>query len=459
VFCVQCGAANPPQNKFCVSCGAAIQHTVAGVSSSSSPQQPAAIPPASSYQAIPQPAVQPMVQAAPQPIYAPPGAQPVYVPPGAQAVYAQPGGQPVYYVAAQPASHPHTVQQLNLLHSLQAKLQGLASTEDLEGFSLKEMFSEVFRKRSEGEIEDYFLVGSSKTTPPIDLVQTGWPKPWLFFRVLTVFVVAYLVCVFTLMNLSDAGNLIPGVMILGAFAVPLTTLAFFFEMNSPHNVSVHRIVKLFLYGAVVSLIFALIGYTLPILGSMGDMAAGIVEEVAKLATVLIVVRGTRYKYILNGLLFGATVGAGFASFETTGYALNQGLLAGANLQAGVAQMLHVLWLRAFLTPWGHVAWTAIAAGAFWRVKGAQPFNPSMLLDHRFLKAFAIPVVLHTLWDCPWQLPFDGNMIISALVSWYVVFGLVQQGLHQVKEEQKVNLQQTLRHVETSMQPAGSVAVS
>lgn len=413
------------------------------------------------------PVAQPMMQQipapvpppVPPPVYVQPPGQPMYTGPNGQPVYMGPNGQPVYYVAAPVGAHVHSASQLNLLHSLQARLQGLASTEDLEGFSLKEMFSEVFRKRSEGEIEDYFLVGSSKTTPAIELVQTGWPKPWLFFRVLTIFVGAYLLCMFTLLNLSDAGNLIPGIMILGAFAVPLTTLAFFFEMNSPRNVSVHRIVKLFLYGAVVSLIFALIGYSMPVLGQMGDLAAGIVEEVAKLLTVVIVVRSVRYKYILNGLLFGATVGAGFASFETAGYALNQGLLAGANLQAGVAQMLHVLWLRAFLTPWGHVAWTAIAAGAFWRVKGAQPLRASMLLDHRFLKAFMIPVVLHTLWDFPYQLPFGGNMIISAVVSWYVVFGLVQQGLHQVKDEQRAHLEQTLQRVETSMQPAGSVAVS
>lgn len=458
MFCVQCGAAIPPEHKFCSSCGATVQRTASPASGPG--QQEFAGAPGfqnpSAVQPVAQVAVQPMAVAQPQGVPVPP---PVYAAPPGQAVYVQPGGQPVYYAAPQAAQHTRTLQQMNLLHSLEAKLQGLASTEDLDGFSLKDMFSDVFRKRSEIEIEDYFLVGSSKTTPPIDLVQTGWPKPWLFFRVLTIFVVAYLVCMFTLMNLSDAGNLIPGVMILGAFAVPLTTLAFFFEMNSPRNVSVHRIVKLFIYGAVVSLIFALIGYTLPILGSMGDMAAGIVEEVAKLATVLIVVRGVRYKYILNGLLFGATVGAGFASFETAGYALNQGLLAGPNLQAGISQMLHVLWLRAFLTPWGHVAWTAIAAGAFWRVKGGRPFNPSMLMDSRFLKAFLIPVVLHTLWDCPWQLPFDGNQIISAIVSWYVVFGLVQQGLRQVKEEQKANLQQTLARVETSMQPAGSVAVS
>lgn len=444
MYCIQCGSAVPPQNKFCIDCGTPVQRT-----------EPASLAPGPEFvSSIAPPAVanipQPVVQPVPQPVYAQPPAP---------AVWVQPGGQPVYYVAAPAQTQPHAGRQLNLLHGLQAKIQGLASTESLEGFSLKQMFSEVFRKRSEDEIEDYLLVGTSKTTPPIDVVQTGWPKPWLFFRVLAVLAVTYTVFTVTLLHLPDAGNLIPAVMFVGAFAVPLACMAFFFEMNSPRNVSVHRLVTLFLYGAVVSLIFALIGYQMPILGSMGAMTAGIVEEVAKLLTVIVVIRGVKYKYILNGLLFGATVGAGFAAFETAGYALNKGLLTGHDLSSGVVAMLQVLSIRAFLTPWGHVAWTAIAAAALWRVKGARPFQPAMLLDRRFLKAFMIPVVLHTFWDCPWQLPFEGNAIISAVVSWYVVFGLVQQGLRQVKEEQMAHLQQTLQRVETSMQPAGSVAIS
>lgn len=433
MFCTRCGSACPPEYKFCNHCGAPLAHPSAAAAA------PVPMPAQAPYAAVPQPV--------PPAVY--PG-----VPAGAAPV----AGQPVYYVSPQAAVHPHMVQQINLLHSLRTRIQHLASTEELEGFSLKEMFSEVFRRHGVAEVEDYILVGGPKTTPPIDVVQTGWPKPWLFFRVLATLVVAYVVCTFTLMHLSDAGNLIPAVMILGAFAVPLTTLTFFFEMNTPRNVSIHRIATLFLLGAVVSLIFALIGYTMPVLGSMGNMAAGIVEEVAKLLTVVIVVRGVRYKYILNGLLFGATVGAGFAAFETSGYALNQGLLNAPTLHAGVVLMLEVLRTRAFLTPWGHVAWTAIAAGAFWRVKGSQPVQASMLFDSRFLKAFMIPVVLHTLWDAPWQLPFDGNYIISALVSWYVVFGLVQQGLHQVKDEQRVHLQTTLASVEASLQPPGTVAV-
>ncbi len=335
------------------------------------------------------------------------------------------------------------------------------------------MFSEVFKRRGSGAVEDYILCGTLRSSPPIELVETGWPKPWLFFRMLAALAVAY-VALALMFHETANPNTVPGIMFLGAFAVPVATMCLFFEMNTPRNVSIHAIGKLFLAGAIVSLGVALLGYALPIF-QIATMEAGVVEEVAKLAAVIIVMRGVRYKYILNGILFGATVGAGFAAFETMGYALNEGFLSGylttvaqagslaqqvqdAAMNSGVSQMLSLLLLRGIEAPLGHVAWTALSAGAFWRVKQGRPFSPSMLVNPHFLKAFAIPVVMHATWDAPWQLPFSGNQIITGLITWYVVFGLVQQGLRQVKEEQMTHLQGTLDKVQAQLQPPGTVAV-
>ena len=71
-----------------------------------------------------------------------------------------------------------------MIESFTTRLNSIAGTEKLEGFSLKEMFSEVFKRRPAEEVEEYFLVGTPKTTPAIEYVQTGWPKPWFFARVL-----------------------------------------------------------------------------------------------------------------------------------------------------------------------------------------------------------------------------------------------------------------------------------
>jgi Predicted membrane protein len=417
MVCPKCGTACLPEHRFCKSCGTFV--------GSGDQPQPAA-------------AQMPSVQ----------GTAPTY-----------------YFVPVHTQAHAHG----NLLEGLRLRIQRLASTEDLEGFSLKEMFSDVFKRRTAQEVEDYILVGTTKTTPPIDVVETGWPKPWLFFRLLAALVVAYVALTFLFLETGNS-NCVPGIMFLGAFAVPLSTLVLFFELNTPRNVSLHMIGKLFLIGAIVSLAVALLGYSMPIF-NLSDMEAGIVEEVAKLLAVVAVMRSIRYKYILNGILFGATVGAGFAAFETAGYALNQGLLPGLfhglvqyngdmdkAMNVGTTVMLGILRVRGIETPLAHIPWTAIAAGAFWRVKLDKPLSPAMLFDTRFLKAFLIPVLLHAIWDAPLQLPFHGNQILTGIVTWYVIFGLVQQGLRQVKEEQKAHLISTLQSVEASMPASGTAIV-
>jgi RsiW-degrading membrane proteinase PrsW (M82 family) len=138
-------------------------------------------------------------------------------------------------------------------------------------------------------------------------------------------------------------------------------------------------------------------------------------------------------------------------------------------------MISSLKSRGLLSPFGHPVWTAISAGALWRVKKDKPINLSMLMDTRFLKAFAIPVVLHSLWDVTVTFPhlfspttqaeantdqyfIYGLYAILAVIAWYVLFGLIQQGLRQVKEEQKEHLQTTLANVEAAMaSPAGGTA--
>lgn len=456
MFCAQCGTASLPEYRFCKNCGAVI-----GGSGNAQEAAQALPPPTVQTMEADSAAVQAMAPAAYQNVAQ--GVPPSVPPPVFQTV-----PQPIYYVATQAAAQAHTVHQNNLLASLRGRIQSLASTESLEGFSLKDMFSEAFKRHGAAAAEDYILVGTSKTTPPIDLVETGWPKPWLFFRLLVALVIAYVALTVLYMRTGNT-NCIPGMMFLGAFAVPLATLVLFFELNTPRNVSLHSVGKLFLLGAIVSLTVALLGYSLPIF-DISEMEAGVVEEVAKLLTVVVVMRSVRYKYILNGILFGATVGAGFAAFETAGYALNEGFLAGLipglvhgeplklATHQGVVAMLQLLRLRGILAPLGHVAWTAVAAGAFWRVKQGKPTNTAMLFDTRFLKAFMIPVVLHAIWDAPWQLPFEGNQIITGIITWYVVFGLVQQGLRQVQEEQRTHLQSTLENVEAAMQPPGTAVV-
>jgi RsiW-degrading membrane proteinase PrsW (M82 family) len=386
---------------------------------------------------------------------------------------------------------------VGLLQSIQAQIRHIASTDQLEGFSLSQTFSETFKHHDPRAEEEYAMVGSALTTPPIEMVDTNWPKPWMFFRLLMALVIAAVVLygVFYFTG-QDEMNLLPALMFISAFAVPLAVLVFIFEMNTPRNVSVIQLGKLFLVGGVVGLCMAILEYQVQAIANF----PGPIEESSKLLAVILVMwgaRGVGYKYELNGILFGCAAGAGFACFETSGYALfsagggfvsvlqtetiqavlkfGQGQLTQAQALAAVNQattdavksMVGLLELRGALAPFGHVVWTAIAAGAFWRVKQDRPASLGMLGDKRFLMAFLIPVLMHTLWDITVTFPklfnpttaadqstdnwiLYGIMGFTAVISWYVLFTMIQQGLNQVRDVKKAQLQATLTHVEATL---------
>jgi hypothetical protein len=146
------------------------------------------------------------------------------------------------------------VELTNLLGSLGSRLNQLTSTEKLEGFSVIKMFSEIFKSRKPGELEEYFLVGTTKTTPPIEEVQTGWPQPWVFMRVMG-FMVALYALLYFMFNTWPNPKAIPALMIIGSLAIPLTTVFLFWELNTPRNVSFHMVLVLVFLGTAGSLIF------------------------------------------------------------------------------------------------------------------------------------------------------------------------------------------------------------
>jgi RsiW-degrading membrane proteinase PrsW (M82 family) len=339
------------------------------------------------------------------------------------------GMGPVFGSAGKPAVASQAQPNSSVLHSIGDRISSLASTDKLDGFCLTDFFSDVFKKRSKDDIDEYFVVGTARTTPLLPDVPTSWPKPWFFFRVLIFLALVYF-GFYAAFEQFENIRLIPGLIMMGSLAVPLATVILFFELNVTRNVSFNRVLMLVASGGVVSLFVALVGFQVSNLDWLGASSAGIVEEIGKLLAVIIVARSFRGKYILNGLLFGAAVGAGFAFFESAGYAFDY--LERTN---SLRVMLDTIQTRAFLTPFGHVAWTAIAAAALWRVKGDKPLQVGMLLDSTFLKTMAIPMLLHMVWNSPLQLPFELKHIGIGIVGWFVVFGLVQQGLHQIREQQ------------------------
>lgn len=309
-------------------------------------------------------------------------------------------------------------------------LSAFAGVEKLDGFSLKDLFSEVFRKHGREEIEEYFTVGTSRTTPAISEIETTWPKPWVFFK---TFLGALVVYVLFLAAWNEFGNvnLIPGLIMVGSFAVPISTLIFFVEINARRNVSLYQVIRLLFMGGILSLILSLLLFQLTAsmkLEWLGASVAGLAEEPGKLLALLTVAGIPKYRYKLNGLLFGAAVGTGFAAFESAGYALRVGL-------NDTGMMKETIMVRGMLSPFAHIAWTAMCGAALWRVKGERKFALAMLKDMRFLKVFVVAVVLHMLWNCPLALPFYGKHAILGVAAWIVILGLIQEGLKELRAEQ------------------------
>lgn len=333
----------------------------------------------------------------------------------------------------------------SLISNFWSQLDSYASLDKLEGFSLSEMFSEVFRNRSQDEVDDYFQVGSRHTTPDIREVPTAWPKPWFFGRVLVFIAFLYFVQFIAFQHFQNP-LMLPGMMMTGALAMPFATAILFFELNAPRNVSFHRVLMLVCGGGVLSIFVSLIGFDLSHLHQfLGAPAAGVVEEIGKLLAVIIMARKVDKLYILNGCLFGAAVGAGFAAFESAGYAFNAFLShlpdkSQAGILFAAGGMAKSIWLRGILAPFGHVAWTGITAGVLWRSRSHTASLGAALGDGKFVRAFCLVMGLHALWNFSAGFPSIIGMPVMALVgivSWYLVFGIVQQGLRQVKAAQKL----------------------
>jgi RsiW-degrading membrane proteinase PrsW (M82 family) len=183
------------------------------------------------------------------------------------------------------------------------------------------------------------------------------------------------------------------------------------------------------------------------------------------------------------LLFGAAVGTGFSAFESAGYSFDNGFVGNLLVQliknpdhiptspfgpflnhalsVGYQAVIDYVHFRGRMAPFGHMIWTAISAGALWRVKGSQPFRFNMLLDPTFLRTFLVPMGLHMLWNSPilndpqrdgiW---FELKHVTLGLIGWYVVLLLVQQGLRQIKDMQVAHATEAIQQTQQVLTTTG-----
>lgn len=325
-----------------------------------------------------------------------------------------------------------------VIKEMAAKISNLVGVEHLEKENAKGMFSEVWKKRTNNEIEAYFSVGTATTTPTLTEIDTRWPRPWAFFKAFLGSLLAFVGLYYLVVHFSNPFG-VPAVLMTGAFAVPCSVLVLFFELNVPRNFSIYQVLRLTLLGGVLSLVVCMFLFNFASgvgLDWMGASVAAIAEEPAKLLAMMIVVKETRYRWTLNGLLIGACVGTGFAVIETAGYAFVSFM---DDLQnGGKATAEGTLFIRALLYPLGgHAILSAIVGAALWRVKSNKAFDPSMLQQPKFLRLAAVSVVLHALWNSPLELPFFAEKFLIGGVAWLIILSLVQSGLSEIRSAREL----------------------
>lgn len=147
----------------------------------------------------------------------------------------------------------------------------------------KVLFSDVLKKHTKEEAEEIFICGTSKTTPDATEVSKDWPHPWLYSRVLLMFLSAFgllWLCCSVFGNM----NALPGMIVVGSFAVPLSTMILFLEVNAWRNVSMYEVIQTFLVGGCASLVVTLFLfsiYSVDELDFLGAIVVGLIEEIGK----------------------------------------------------------------------------------------------------------------------------------------------------------------------------------
>ena len=317
---------------------------------------------------------------------------------------------------------------------------------------VKELFSEVFKKHTQEEKDELFVCGTGKTTPKESEMVSAWPRPWLFSRVFLMFAVVFAGLYIMVMEMGNA-NGIPGAMFVGALLVPLTVMIFFWEVNVPRNISFVDVISVFFVGGVFSLVVTLILFEIFPAGELdytGAIVVGIVEEVGKAIPVAYYIKKRNTRYKLNGLLLGACVGAGFAVFETAGYAFRFLLNYGS-----LDVMMDVLFQRGVLAIGGHVVWAAISGVGLVVAKGDEPLKAEHLYSGKFLKFLVLVAALHAVWDMPIKFGSEYNLVQWCLtvIALATVLVLLGSGLRQVS-----TIAEQAQMAEAQQEESGAVSV-
>lgn len=290
----------------------------------------------------------------------------------------------------------------------------------------------------------------------IDDIDGLWPRPWLYSRAFLLFLIAFVllyVC-WHFEGSGDSSTLFPGMTIVGTLAFPLAMLLFLYECNKFRTLSLLSVFGYFLIGSCVSIavtaVFALsldsmvaLKISIPhfaarlfhlrayairpfrwinLDGSAPQVLNAVFEEFSKMLVIFILLMRRRHMlYILQGMLIGAAVGAGFAVFESAGYAVvEQG-----NFLIGIL-------VRGLMAPACHTAWGAIFGGAAMLI-AKRRLSCKILLHPLLWLVFLGICSLHILWNYLLEV-YDTltHTVQLSIFTWFILLMLIWAGVLQAR---------------------------
>jgi RsiW-degrading membrane proteinase PrsW (M82 family) len=236
---------------------------------------------------------------------------------------------------------------------------------------------------------------------------------------LRVFVVGLLLWVASVVVtfLTENTNLVPTVILLGSFLVPVTFVVYAFQHYADQVVTTQRIFAAFVYGGVLGVLGASVleAAFLKRPSVATYLGVGLIEEAVKLAALwLLALRLPRYT-MRDGIVLGATVGLGFAALESAGYAFNA-LFTTEGLS--LPNLVETEVLRGLLTPVGHGLWTAILGGVLFRTAAV---GGRLRLSGALVGWYVVVAGLHALWDASRPIAVWLTLLLTASqVQWALI---------------------------------------
>lgn len=329
----------------------------------------------------------------------------------------------------------------------QAEGQNSSSQNIAAKFTVKNLFAQVFKMHMTDERQKIMQAG---IVPPQDKdikIDSDNLQPWLYSRVFLVLFVVFAIFEICLLSFNNS-NMMPGVMVLGSLMMPFAILTMYFELNAYRDISFYSVIGIFLLGGALSLLLTLFLYAIVPMGEemnfLNASLISLVEEIGKVVIAAVLIKRRKDSTLLHGLLIGGAVGAGFAVFESAGYAFNGYLNAHDYNKSvevynqlsqwydqineyadSIGEMNLNIFLRAVLAFGGHTAWAAIEGASFAKEKS---------VNLNFVKIFGICFVLHALWDTTTPAIWV-KLSLLCLAAWYVIISLIAKFVEKNNREE------------------------